>query len=122
MWANASAASGIANACHIHLAPAGVNGGVIITLVQSGGMAGTITGGGNIGANQAAMQAAGTYVNLHSDVFPLGELRGQIVTLQPPSIPTVSQWGLIVMGMLLLTAGTIVSRRYKAHQPRTAGA
>ena len=32
----------------------------------------------------------------------------------PAVIPTASQWGLIVMGLLLLTAGTIVIRRYKA--------
>ena len=37
-------------------------------------------------------------------------------------IPTVSEWGLIVMGLLLLTAGTIVIRRYKAHETRTAKA
>ena len=40
----------------------------------------------------------------------------------PAVIPTVTQWGLIVMGLLLLTAGTIVIRRYKAHQPRPTGA
>ncbi len=39
-----------------------------------------------------------------------------------PSIPTVSEWGLIVMALLLLTAGTILIRRYRAHEPRTAGA
>ena len=110
-------------AAHIHLAPAGVPGPVIIPLTATAATAGTITGGGNIGANQAAMQAAGTYINLHSVAFPGGEIRGQIDTLQPPPpIPTVSQWGLIVMGLLLLTAGTIVIRRYKAHGPRTAGA
>ncbi len=57
-------------------------------------------------------------------MIPGGELRGQIDTLQPPPppIPTVSEWGLIVMTLLLLTAGTIVIRRYKAHGPRTADA
>ncbi len=111
-----------ANAAHIHLAPAGVPGPVIIPLTATAATAGTITGGGNIGLDQAAMQAAGTYINLHSVAFPAGEIRGQIDTLQPPTIPTVSEWGLIVMGLLLLTAGTIVIRRYKAHGPRTAGA
>ena len=37
-------------------------------------------------------------------------------------IPTVSEWGLIVMTLLLLTAGTIVIRRVKTRQPTVAGA
>lgn len=32
-------------------------------------------------------------------------------------IPAVSQWGLIVMALLLLTAGTIVIRRLRAQRP-----
>ena len=42
-----------------------------------------------------------------------------------PAIPTLSQWGLIVLTLLLLTAGTIVIRRYKAQAaggPTPAGA
>ena len=115
---------GTAIAAHIHgPAPAGMNAGIIVPLIQSGGMAGTITGGGTLTPAQVAdMQAGLTYVNLHTDLFTGGELRGQIDTLQPPPIPTVSEWGLIVMGLLLLTAGTIVIRRYKAHGPRPAGA
>jgi hypothetical protein len=31
----------------------------------------------------------------------------------PPLVPTVSEWGLIVMGLLLLTGGTLVIRRKK---------
>ena len=38
-----------------------------------------------------------------------------IESMEPGApIPTVSEWGLIVMTLLLLTAGTIVIRRYKA--------
>ena len=35
----------------------------------------------------------------------------------PTPVPTVSQWGLIVLTLLLLTAGTIVMRR---HRPAVA--
>jgi hypothetical protein len=34
-----------------------------------------------------------------------------------PVIPTVSEWGLIVMGLLLLAAGTIVIRRLRPREP-----
>lgn len=39
----------------------------------------------------------------------------------PPAIPTVSQWGLIAIALLLVTAAAIVMRRRKAHEPRPAG-
>jgi len=94
-------------ASHIHLAPAGVNGGVVASLygsVPSGGgrsdgvlAEGTITAADLVGglAGQPlsalvdAMRAGNTYVNVHTndgvgDVntgpgdFPGGEIRGQI--------------------------------------------
>lgn len=37
-------------------------------------------------------------------------------------IPTVSEWGLIVMGLLLLTAGTVVIRRLQVRRPALRGA
>jgi hypothetical protein len=36
-----------------------------------------------------------------------------------PPIPTVSEWGLIIMTLLLLTAGTVLFRR-RSQSPRTA--
>ena len=38
------------------------------------------------------------------------------VVRSAPSIPTVSEWGLIVMMLLILTAGSIVFMRRSQHQ------
>ncbi len=67
-------------AAHIHgPAAPGANAGVIVPLTVHAA-SGTITGGGTLTAGQVdAMLAGLTYVNLHTDVFPPGELRGQIV-------------------------------------------
>jgi hypothetical protein len=84
---------------HIHLAPAGENGGVVAWLYPDappqqlipgrtqGTLAkGTITAGDLVGsfAGQGldalveAMEAGDTYVNVHTSQFPGGEIRGQI--------------------------------------------
>lgn len=84
---------------HIHLAPAGANGGVVAWLYPgqppaqllpgrfSGVLAeGVITGddlvgtlaGAGLPALVDAMRAGGAYVNVHTLQFPGGEVRGQI--------------------------------------------
>jgi hypothetical protein len=84
---------------HIHLAPAGVNGGVVAWLYPSAPPAqlipgrtdgvlatGTITSDDLVGALAgmtlddllAAMRAGNTYTNVHTSQFPGGEIRGQI--------------------------------------------
>jgi len=67
-------------AAHIHgLAPRGVNAAVIVPLTAVGAMAGTITGGGTLTAGQVQGMLNGlTYVNLHTDLVPSGEIRGQV--------------------------------------------
>jgi hypothetical protein len=81
-------------ASHIHLAPEGVNGPVVATLfigIQPGLFTGTLAEGDITAANLAgplagqplsvlitAMEAGGTYVNVHSVQHPGGEIRGQI--------------------------------------------
>ena len=83
-------------AAHIHLGPAGVNGGVIVPLFggdtiasQNGRLAsGTITQASIVGLSGAApitmdslralMRSGNAYVNVHSTTFPGGEIRGQI--------------------------------------------
>ena len=71
-----------ATAAHIHAAPAGVNGGVVVPLSVSP----TTTGGSSgcrEGVNPALIQAIIDfpelyYVNVHTSMFPGGEIRGQL--------------------------------------------
>lgn len=84
---------------HIHMAPAGVNGGVVAWLYPSGPppqliegrvsgvlARGTITAadltgalaGQQLSALVAAIRAGNTYVNVHTSAVPSGEIRGQI--------------------------------------------
>jgi CHRD domain len=81
-------------AAHIHLAPEGVNGPVVVLLFSgapdgftTGVLAeGTITqedlsgplAGMGLDDLIAAMDAGDTYVNVHTTAFPGGEIRGQI--------------------------------------------
>ena len=77
-----SGIAGAPSAAHIHKAPAGVAGDVVIAFpaanFQNGHLRGVVTG---IGASLAAdIQAnpAGYYVNVHSAAFAGGEIRGQV--------------------------------------------
>ncbi len=71
-------------ASHIHMAPAGVNGGVVVPLYTGGLIEGKTNGilaEGDVPVNQDlidAMMAGNTYVNVHTTAHPGGELRGQI--------------------------------------------
>jgi hypothetical protein len=84
---------------HIHLAPAGVNGPVVVWLYPSGPppvlipgptngvlATGVITADDLVGPLAGAtmadlveyLESEGAYVNLHTEQFPAGEIRGQI--------------------------------------------
>jgi hypothetical protein len=79
---------------HIHLAPKGVNGGVVVTLkadrvdgpvngeyaegkITAADLSGNLKGG-PLSILKAAMESEYTYTNVHSDEYPAGEVRGQI--------------------------------------------
>ncbi len=85
---------GNATAAHIHApAPPGMNAGVIIPLSPTGGTSGTINNLG-VGTSQANIDhilAGNAYVNIHTQTFPGGEIRGQIV----PE-PGILGWVLVV--------------------------
>lgn len=67
-----------ATAAHIHAAPVGVNGGVIVAL--SGGPTSWAGTSAPLTAGQVAdLRAGDTYINVHTAAFPGGEVRGQIV-------------------------------------------
>jgi hypothetical protein len=81
-------------ASHIHLAPEGKNGGVVVTLrndkvegrvdgkyaegtIRAEDLSGNLKGG-PLSILKEAMEAGYTYVNVHTVVNPAGEIRGQI--------------------------------------------
>lgn len=83
---------------HIHAAPAGVNGPVIVNF------SGELSGSGLFDADLASItpaNAADFYVNLHTASFPAGAIRGQlqyITTVNPP-IPEPGTYALLLAGL-----------------------
>ncbi|WP_194756663.1 CHRD domain-containing protein [Aliidiomarina indica] len=72
-----------ATMAHIHTGRVGMNGGVLVGLVQSGEDLGTwmTPEGTQIDEETFAVLASGGhYVNIHTPEYPDGELRGQILT------------------------------------------
>lgn len=69
----------IPTAAHIHSGFAGANGGVVVPLDITGNTL-SVPVGTTLDADQtSALLAGGLYLNVHSDSFPGGEVRGQIV-------------------------------------------
>jgi hypothetical protein len=70
--------TGAPTAAHLHQAPVGVNGGVIVPCSPSG--TNSFSGTGTLSAAQiTAFIGNGTYVNVHTAANPGGEIRGQVV-------------------------------------------
>lgn len=80
-WSNID---GTVTAAHIHEAPAGVSGGVVVTLFTGASFSGTdATSGCTTGVDRALIKdirqdPTAYYVNVHSTVFPGGAVRGQL--------------------------------------------
>lgn len=73
---------------HIHTAPVGVSGPVVIPFpgLPLGNTFGTYSNTFVLTAGQAADLMAGLdYVNIHSNAFPGGEIRGQLTAVPEPS-------------------------------------
>jgi uncharacterized protein (TIGR03382 family) len=86
------------------MAAPGANAGILLnlTLDTPGAASGTFSGGGTLGVMAiGGMQADNTYIIIRSQVFPSGEIRGQLfqVTPEPGSIV------LAVVGAMGLAAG-----------------
>jgi hypothetical protein len=71
-----------ANNAHIHKAPPNVSGPVIIPVNFSTATAGTLDTARLISAaDRDSILSGNTYVNVHTDSFPAGEIRGQLTML-----------------------------------------
>ena len=91
------------NNAHIHCcSPPGVNSAVIIPFVPPfplGVTSGNMNTTFNITAAQVLqVQSGGAYINIHTDQFPAGEIRGQIVP--EPSTLLLLGGGLAALGAL----------------------
>jgi hypothetical protein len=114
------------SAAHIHgPAAAGTNGPVVIMFpaFPTGVTSGVYINSFTLTPTQKNYLLAGLlYVNIHNSQYPGGEMRGQLVegTLTggncAASIPTLSQWGLIILCLLLLGTGMVyIVRRQNSY-------
>jgi hypothetical protein len=86
-----------ATAAHIHQAPIGENGPVLIEL---GDPSSPFSLNPPLTPRDVADLVAGfLYVNVHSPDEPAGEIRGQIVVAAPSvlEVPTLGEWGLLLL-------------------------
>ena len=70
-----------ASAAHIHIGDPGINGAIIVGLTETAAGSGvwTVPPNSTLTAAQiTALNAGGLYVNVHSDLNPGGQIRGQI--------------------------------------------
>ncbi|MEK6320669.1 MAG: CHRD domain-containing protein [Acidobacteriota bacterium] len=103
---------------HIHEAPAGVNGPVRVDSLISPATAIAVVGG-NAAFSRSGLSGpadvttrilanpAGFYFNIHSNLNPGGVVRGQLVRQAATAAggaPTLSEWGAILMGLLIIAA------------------
>ena len=103
---------------HLHLNAAGSNGGVIHNFFPMGGptpptgLSGTFSGTFTVlPGNETALLNSGVYINLHTVDFGAGELRDQLGLTFVSVVPTMGQWGMIALGLLLLIIGIVSIRQ-----------
>ncbi|WP_165777048.1 CHRD domain-containing protein [Paremcibacter congregatus] len=106
MWANLT---GPAVAMHIHNAPAGINGGVVINVGGISGLTSPSIGATTLNAFlMDEFKANRFYINIHTATHPGGEIRGQVIAAAPVAEPATL--GLIGLGL----AGLLLGRRRRA--------
>lgn len=87
---------------HLHNAPFGSNGPIVVT-IGADKISGNTISFTNIAVSdfanvKVAMDTFQTYLNIHTDKFPTGEIRGQVAPLPEPA--TIVAVGLGVAAML----------------------
>jgi hypothetical protein len=108
-WSNLT---GPATMAHIHYAPPGVAGPIIVpffmsTMPATDSIAGTLTqadvtpvaGISTIADVAAAIEAGNAYVNVHTAQYPAGELRGQLA-VSTSAVPEPASLALLGLGLL----------------------
>jgi trimeric autotransporter adhesin len=108
---------------HIHEGAVGVDGPVSAGLGFSGAGVSPISETLSITPAQVTLlQNEELYVNIHTNAFPSGEIRGQILPQAGTGIPTVptgaqveTYWPLLAVLMFLIIAAAVYAKR-----PRTA--
>jgi len=89
---------GGATAVTLSDAAIGVNGpnALVLTLDTPAATSGTFSGGGTITGGQVTdMINTNTYINIRSNVFPSGEIRGQLFVVPEPSSLLLACGGLV---------------------------
>jgi len=77
---------------------------LVLTLASPGTQSGTFSGNGTLSmANVTAMINTDTYINIRSNVYPSGEIRGQIVYF----VPEPTSAALVCLGL----SGLLIFRR-----------
>src|SRR5688500_3545151 len=97
---------------HIHVGAAGVNGPIVVNLPGTW-VGNTLVGVTTTTPAQAAAIIAnpsGFYVNVHTNDFPGGAVRGQLA-LSQTAVPTLSVWMLAAMAAVLAGVALLVVAR-----------
>ncbi len=101
-------------ASHIHVGAAGENGDVVVPL-DVAGFEGT-SEGCTEDVDGDALQAiidnpSGYYVNLHTEPFPGGAIRGQLAAANPNTALPATDRTAVIVGMLVIALATAIALR-----------
>jgi hypothetical protein len=88
---------GVVTAAHFHEAPPGVNGPVVVPILD---LTSPMEGSAFITDSfEAALLAGNAYINIHTDLFPAGEIRGQVVRGAVLQVPEPASLALVSLAL-----------------------